>query len=93
MTEIILTTIERLADEMASHGIAISIEGERGEARYLIADSPEGYQFTDNGSASIVRMFANASQSWLPEAIRGMRESISEGIEEASEDTANDMGW
>ena len=79
-----------LESEVSDHGGSVDLFN---ELETIAADAPHGRQWVATGTATIQRSRSNGVQSYTREACEELSELVSQGTENASEDTRHVMGW
>ena len=85
--------MKRLKNALAELGGDLELLGEPGDWQAFAVFAPEGFQWIETGSNGITRQCSNSAMSWKPEVASELIEMIGRGIEPASQDTIDAMGW
>ncbi len=81
---------KELESVVASHDGAVDLFN---ELETIAIDAPRGTQWVETRTATAQRSRSNGTHSYTREACSELIEIASRGIEPASEDTINAMGW
>ncbi len=81
---------KRLESVVASHYGEVDLFN---ELETIAIDAPRGSQWVETGTATVQRSRSNGTHSYTREACSELLEIAGGGIEPASQDTMDAMGW